>query len=68
MTARHLRLLPSEPPPPAPARREPTPAERIRHAARRLGAIGREMAADAEELRSLTLPYGPGGVVVKEAG
>ncbi|HEY0996331.1 MAG TPA: hypothetical protein VGD77_10110 [Gemmatimonadaceae bacterium] len=63
MTARHLRLLPSEPTP-----REPTPAERIRHAARRLGAIGREMAANAEELRSLTLRYGPGAVMVKEAG
>jgi hypothetical protein len=62
MTRPQLRLVRAEP-----ATREPTPAERIRLAARRLGVIGREMAADAEELRVLTALYVREPVAVREA-
>lgn len=62
MKPRHLRLVPTSAPP-----GEPTPAERIRLAARRLGAIGREMAADAEALRGLTAPYSRKPLPVREA-
>ncbi len=52
VTARRLRLVPADA-----EMGESTPAERIRMAARRLGVIGREMAAHAEELRALTASY-----------
>lgn len=64
MTRRHLRLVRANE---GHRGAEPSPAERIRMAARRVALIGREMQAHAEELRSLTRPYRQDVPAVREA-